>query len=56
MSVNIEGYANQTGVVNGYYQNGKIASPQGKEKDVPQQKADNAVKVSISQEIGRAHV
>ena len=25
MSVNIEGYANQAGVVNGYYQNGKIA-------------------------------
>lgn len=50
MSVNIEGYANQAGVVNGYYQNGKIASPQEKEKDAPQQKADNAVKVSISQE------
>lgn len=37
-------------MVNGYYQNGKIASPQEKEKDVPQQKVDNAVKVSISQE------
>ena len=50
MSVNIEGYANQAGVVNGYYQNGKIASPQEKEKDAPQQKAYNVVKVSISQE------
>lgn len=32
MSVNIEGYANQAGVVNGYYQNGKIASHRKRKK------------------------
>ena len=50
MSVNIEGYVSQTGVASGWYQNGRAVSAQEKEKDAPQPKADNAVKVSISQE------
>lgn len=50
MSVNVEGYTSQASAVNGWYQNSRVASPQEKEKDAPQPKADNAVKVSISQE------
>ncbi len=50
MSVNIEGYVSQTGAASGWYQNGRAVSAQEKEKDAPQPKADNAVKVSISQE------
>ena len=50
MSVNVEGYAGQASVVNGWYQNGRAVGAQEKEKDAPQPKADNAVKVSISQE------
>lgn len=50
MSVNVEGYTSQTSAASGWYQNGRVASPQEKEKDAPQPKADNAVKVSISQE------
>lgn len=50
MSVNVEGYTSQTSAVNGWYQNSRVASLQEKEKDAPQPKADNAVKVSISQE------
>ncbi|MEY8335319.1 hypothetical protein AALB53_19795 [Lachnospiraceae bacterium 47-T17] len=50
MSVNIEGYVIQTGAASGWYQNGRAVSTQEKEKDAPQPKADNAVKVSISQE------
>ena len=50
MSVNIEGYVIQTGAASGWYQNGRAVSTQKKEKDAPQPKADNAVKVSISQE------
>lgn len=50
MSVNVEGYAGQANAVNGWYQNSRVASSQEKEKDAPQPKADNAVKVSISQE------
>ena len=50
MSVNIEGYVNQTGAASGWYQNGRAVSAQEKEKNAPQPKADNAVKVSISRE------
>lgn len=50
MSVNVEGYTSQASAVNGWYQNGRAVSAQEKEKDAPQRKADNAVKVSISQE------
>ena len=50
MSVNIEGNVGQTSVASGWYQNGRAVSAQEKEKDAPQPKADNAVKVSISQE------
>jgi hypothetical protein len=50
MSVNIEGYVSQTGAASGWYQNGRVVSAQEKEKDAPQPKADNAVKVSFSQE------
>ena len=50
MSVNIEGNISQAGAASGWYQNSRVASPQEKEKDAPQPKADNAVKVSISQE------
>ena len=50
MSVNIEGNVGQTSVASGWYQNGRAVSTQEKEKDAPQPKADNAVKVSISQE------
>ena len=50
MSVNIEGNVGQVSVAGGWYQNGRMASTQEKEKDAPQPKADNAVKVSISQE------
>ena len=50
MSVNIEGNVSQTSVASGWYQNGRAVSAQEKEKDAPQLKADNAVKVSISQE------
>ena len=50
MSVNIEGNISQASAASGWYQNSRVASPQEKEKDAPQPKADNAVKVSISQE------
>ncbi len=50
MSVNIEGNVGQTSAASGWYQNGRVVSAQEKEKDAPQPKADNAVKVSISQE------
>lgn len=50
MSVNIEGNISRAGAASGWYQNSRLASPQEKEKDAPQPKADNAVKVSISQE------
>ena len=50
MSVNIEGNVGQISVASGWYQNGRAVSAQEKEKDAPQPKADNAVKVSISQE------
>ena len=50
MSVNIEGNVGQTSAASGWYQNGRAVSAQEKEKDAPQPKADNAVKVSISQE------
>ena len=50
MSVNIEGNISQAGAASGWYQNSRVASPQEKEKDALQPKADNAVKVSISQE------
>ena len=50
MSVNIEGNISQASAASGWYQNSRLASPQEKEKDAPQPKADNAVKVSISQE------
>ena len=50
MSVNIEGNISQASAASGWYQNSRAASPQEKEKDAPQPKADNAVKVSISQE------
>ncbi|MXP77350.1 hypothetical protein GN277_18795 [Lachnospiraceae bacterium WCA-9-b2] len=50
MSVNVEGYTSQASAASGWYQNSRVASPQEKEKDAPQPKADNAVKVSISQE------
>ncbi len=50
MSVNIEGNISRAGAASGWYQNSRVASPQEKEKDAPQPKADNAVKVSISQE------
>ena len=54
MSVNIEGNVGQTSAASGWYQNGRVVSAQEKEKDAPQPKADNAVKVSISQEALRA--
>ena len=50
MLVNIEGNVGQTSAASGWYQNSRVASPQKKEKDAPQPKADNTVKVSISQE------
>ena len=50
MSVNIEGNVGQTSAASGWYQNGRAVSAQEKEKDAPQPKADNAVKVSISRE------
>ena len=50
MSVNIEGNVGQTSVASGWYQNGRAVIAQEKEKDAPQPKAYNAVKVSISQE------
>ena len=50
MSVSIEGNISQASAASGWYQNNRVASPQEKEKDAPQPKADNAVKVSISQE------
>ena len=50
MSVNIEGNVGQTSAASGWYQNGRAVNAQEKEKDAPQPKADNAVKVSISQE------
>ena len=50
MSVNVEGYTSQASVVNGWYQNGRAVGAQEKEKGAPQPKADNAVKVFISQE------
>lgn len=50
MSVNIEGNISQASAASGWYQNSRVTSPQEKEKDAPQPKADNAVKVSISQE------
>ena len=50
MSVKIEGNAGQASAASGWYQNGRVVSAQEKEKDAPQPKADNAVKVSISQE------
>lgn len=50
MSVNVEGYTSQASAVNGWYQNSRAVGAQEKEKDAPQPKADNAVKVSISQE------
>ena len=50
MSVNIEGNISQASAASGWYQNSRVASPQEKEKDALQPKADNAVKVSISQE------
>ena len=50
MSVNIEGNVGQTSAASGWYQNSRAVSTQEKEKDVPQPKEDNAVKISISQE------
>ena len=50
MSVNIEGNVGQASAASGWYQNGRAVGAQEKEKDAPQPKADNAVKVSISQE------
>ena len=50
MSVNMEGNVGQISAASGWYQNDRAVSAQEKEKDAPQPKADNAVKVSISQE------
>ncbi len=50
MSVNIEGNVGQISAASGWYQNSRVASPQEKEKDAQREKADNALKVSISQE------
>lgn len=50
MWVNTEGNVSQTGVVNGYYQNGRAVAPQEKKKDASQPKEDSGVKISISQE------
>ncbi len=50
MSVNVEGNVSQINAGNSWFQNVKAGGQQEKEKAAPQPKADNAVKVSISQE------
>ncbi len=50
MSVNVEGNVSQINAGNSWFQSVKVGGQQEKEKAAPQPKADNAVKVSISQE------
>jgi len=50
MSVNVEGNVSQINAGNSWFQNVKAGGQQEKEKAAPQQKADDAVKISISQE------